>query len=242
MNPIELSEATKAAVKSVSANFMLDGATYARGAELGFDGADFYVGGRGGVLGSVTGEVVAAAFGFFEPTMVSLAWGRARDVMARFDAAGEFAACGHAWARSHLGDVAEGVLHQVADAGAKVVAAASPAGVPVFAAWRTMPVPQDAPARALHVMNALRELRNGYHIGAVSVSGLLPVEAMAVASPAMAALFGWSELPPVDDEKRQLWAEAETLTDIAFARALAVLTDREAGQFTDACRSLMQAY
>ena len=47
---------------------MTDPATYAYGAELGFEGMDFYVAGRGGALGDVPADVVAAAFVFFAPT------------------------------------------------------------------------------------------------------------------------------------------------------------------------------
>ena len=70
MNPIDLGRATAPAIHDLPSKFMLDGATYVRGAELGFEGMDFYAAGRGGVLGDVTADVVAAAFVFFEPGLV----------------------------------------------------------------------------------------------------------------------------------------------------------------------------
>ena len=57
---------------------MTDPATYAYGAELGFDGMDFYVAGRGGALGDVPADVVTAAFIYFEPDVVRAALGAIR--------------------------------------------------------------------------------------------------------------------------------------------------------------------
>ena len=67
MNAEEAARANADAVAYLPAGFMLDGATYKRGGELGFDGVDFYTAGRGGALGDVDGMVVAAAFVFFNP-------------------------------------------------------------------------------------------------------------------------------------------------------------------------------
>ena len=67
MDALAAATSTAAAVSTVGSHFMLDGKTYERGAELGFQGLDFYVTGRGGVLGDVDADVVSAAFTFFEP-------------------------------------------------------------------------------------------------------------------------------------------------------------------------------
>ena len=61
-------------VNDVGGRFMLDGATYAHGAGLGFTGMDFYFCGRGGVLGPVDAQVVTDEFGFFEPAGVRTNW------------------------------------------------------------------------------------------------------------------------------------------------------------------------
>ena len=65
VTPEAAAEATAGAVGALSSHFMLDGATYAKGGEMGFDGMDFYVAGRGGALGEVDGDVVSAALVFF---------------------------------------------------------------------------------------------------------------------------------------------------------------------------------
>ncbi len=234
MSSDDLARLTKQAVSTVPSKFMLDGPTYARGAELGFAGADFYVAGRGGVLGDVDADIVTAAFAYFSPDLVREAWERSASVMSRRDAAEAFAACGHEWARTHLASVDSALLLRVAALGGKVVAAASPAAAPVFAGWRHLAVPDDAPAAALHVLNALRELRAAYHLGAVLGAGLTALEAFAVSSPGMAPLFGWAELPAVD-HLASAWSEAEAATDRAVGRVLGVLDAGEADAFVAAC-------
>ena len=67
MQPQDAARATAQAVGALGGAFMLDGSTYARGAELGFSGLDFYVLGRGGALGDTHADVVAAAFCFWNP-------------------------------------------------------------------------------------------------------------------------------------------------------------------------------
>ena len=236
MNPIDLGRATEPAVHDLPSRFMLDGATYVRGGELGFDGMDFYAAGRGGVLGDVCADVVAAAFVFFEPGLVRAAWERSAAVAPRAEAAAQFAACGYAWARRHLAD--DEATAQVASLGLKVVESVSPAGAPVFAAWRQLPRPDDTPAAALHVLNGLRELRHAYHGAAVLSSGLTPVQAMSVDSPGMAPIFGWNDPLPDPEPYRERWKDADQATDLLIGRAMAVLDDDEVEAFVTACAAI----
>src|SRR5579863_9807175 len=92
------------AVAYLPAGFMMDGATYKRGGELGFDGVDFYTAGRGGAFGDVDGMVVAAAFVFFNPRAVVEAWERTRPLLPRHETAREFALCLDSWAQEHMPD------------------------------------------------------------------------------------------------------------------------------------------
>ncbi|HZU80049.1 MAG TPA: hypothetical protein VE991_09035, partial [Acidimicrobiales bacterium] len=133
MDAIDTARRTAGPIGSVPANFMLDGATYEHGASLGFDGIDFYVAGRGGALGDVPGAVVAAAFVFFNPDMIEERWTRSAEVMSRAEAAAAFAACGHRWAEEHLPDGPD--YGRLAELEQRVVAATSPGGATLFAAW-----------------------------------------------------------------------------------------------------------
>jgi hypothetical protein len=230
--PLETAAATADTIGGLASHFMVDMDTYARGGELGFEGLGFYFSGRGGALGDVDADVVAATFGYFHPDTVRAGWEASAAVMSRLAAAEAFAACAHVWARAHLSNDVD--LAGLAGLAGKMVSAARSAGAPLFAAWRRMPEPEDAPALALHRMHLLRELRGGLHLGAVLAAGLAPEEALAVRTPYMAALFGWPELGDTTSVKAD-WDQAEEATNTAMARVLAVLDDTERARFVTLC-------
>ena len=194
MTPEQAAHETRAALVSVPSRFMTDPATYAYGKELGFQGADFYVAGRGGALGDVPAGVVTAAFVFFAPDVVEAAWVRSANVMARADAAAAWAGRVRASAEGFPPDVDWPALAALSG---RIAAAASFAGAPLFAAWRALPEPDDDPrVLALHRLNGLRELRGALHGAAVLTVGLSPLEAIVVRTPEMIRTFGWQEEPP----------------------------------------------
>ena len=138
------------------------------------------------------------------------------------NAAEAFAGCAHRWAESHLpASLDAAALAQLAG---KVIEAASPAGAPLFAAWRAMPEPDGDAALALHRMNVLRELRGGLHGCSVLAAGIAPQVAVEVRTPYMSQLFGWPE--PGDASSHQgTWDAAESATDQAMAAAFAGLDE-----------------
>ena len=225
MNGEQAAEACAGAVGALPAGFMMDGATYERGAALGFDGTDFYTAGRGGALGDVDGSVVAASFVFFNAVTLGASWERARPVLARRQAAAEFRGCLGSWAAEHLSDDVD--WKRLAELSARVVAAASVSAAPLFAAWRTMSEPGDQKALALHRMNLLRELRGAVHGAAVVASGLEPLEAVLIKTPFMAGLFGWPEPYPDVEHHRATWEKADAATNVVVGRAYATLDGAE---------------
>jgi hypothetical protein len=231
MEPEEAARQTSSAIVSLPAGFMLDGATYTRGGELGFDGIDFYVAGRGGALGDVSGSVVAAAFVFFEPGGVIERWDRGRAVMTPLEAAGAFDGCLGAWAAEHLADGVD--YGRLAELQGLVIAAASPAGAPLFAAWAGLPEPPEPKALALHRMNVLREWRGALHGASVLASGMEPLEAVMVRTPGMAGLFGWPEPYPDPAPHERQWADAAEATDRIAGRAFGALDKSERAELVD---------
>jgi len=240
MTPEETAAACAEAVSGIAAGFMLDPATYAAGAEAGFSGLDFYARGRGGALGDVDAEQVVDAFAFFEPATVGQNWEACAKVCAGREAAATFIGCGHRWATSHLGDDVD--WHRLAELLGRVIAAGD-ADAPLFAGWRSMPEPDaaDGKALALHRLNIAREQRFAAHAAAVRAAGVAPVEAMAVRSPHMAALFGWSELPDVTDDMRSRWEAAEAATNQALAGAYGALDDDERTELVALCNAALAA-
>lgn len=232
MTTESIAERTGATVNKLPGGFMLDGATYVVGGEAGFSGMDFYGAGRGGVLGDVPADVVAAAFVFFNPEVVRSSWEGSRAVMPRAAAAELFASCLVTWAEAHLGDDVDWA--RLAELAGKIVASASVAGAPVFAGWRALPVPAEPKAAALHQLNALRELRAARHGAAVTALGLDVGAVVCHASPGMAAIFGWDGTEIAPDLPAQ-WDEAEALTNRATDRDYAVLDAAEAEELVALC-------
>lgn len=225
MTPEQAAHDTVPTVFGVPGRYMTDAATFARGAELGFEGLDFYVAGRGSALGDVPADVVSAAFVFFSPDVVRPAWERSAPVLPRGETALEWAACGHRWADAHLGDGAD--YERFAALLAPVVERASVAVAPVFAGFRTLPEPADPRALVQHRLYALRELRGALHGAALLTVGLTPHQALSVRTPGMAAVFGWGDADPDPEPLRDRWQLAEARTDRMFGRALAVLDEPE---------------
>ena len=121
-----------------------------------------------------------------------------------------------------------GDLTRLAELCGAVIAAADASRAPVFAGWRDLEEPEGERELVVHRMNALRELRAARHGAAVRAVGIEPVDAFMIRTPYMAAIFGWPEPTGEPDEATKArWAEAEELTDQAFARDLAVLSDEE---------------
>lgn len=245
MTTIDTARALAEPVYDVGGRFMLDGATFVRGAELGLDGMAFYFVGRAGVLGDVDAQVVTDQFGVFEPATVEAQWVAGTAVMPAADAAAEFIACGHLWGRTHLPDdldaarLAE-LAYRIADTTRDRDDDAIPA---LFAAWRDVERPDTtsadgARAAALHALHLLRELRGGLHVQELQRAGLAPHHAVLVRQgPSMAALFGWPEPHADVDDARADWQAAEDRTDERMAELLEVLDDAEQAELVELVRS-----
>lgn len=218
-------------IQKAGASFYFAPETAARAEALGIDVARFYFLGRGGVLGDVEAPVVSSAFGYFAPGLVAHMWNTARSVLPPPDAASAHLGCAYELGRARLRGVQD--LDRFCAAGSAVVAAADPDGLALFAGLLAQPVPEDLPARAMHLLVALRELRGSAHLLAVRASGLTTKVAHFIARPGDFALFGWKEheTPVVDDAARRQMAAAEALTDALVAPAFGVLDEGARASF-----------
>lgn len=241
MQPIDAATASGDAINGLGTHFMMDMATYAYGATLGFDGVDFYLSGRGGALGEVPADVVAAAFVFFNPQTIRDGWERSAAVMPRLQAAAEFAGVGHRWAEEHV--PADFDAARLAELAGRLGQAASPACAPLFAGWRALPEPDAdrAAALALHRVNVLRELRGGLHGAAVISQGIHPHAAVARRTPYMLGIFGWDEPHPEATDVRDAWRQAQAATEAAVAPAFEALEPVEREEFVELATSLQAA-
>lgn len=222
MQPIEIMRATDA-IGTIGAAFYFHPDTLARGKEHGLSGMRFYAVGRGGVLGDVDASVIGSAFGYFHPDLLAKWWDQGCERMSPRDAARLYHECAHGLGRSKLTDV-EGLDDFVAAVTA-IIDSVEGASLPLFAGVRAEPVPDDAPAAALHQAMVLRELRGSVHLLCIVAEGLDTSVAHAIKRPDDVAMFGYEEPPVVTDADREAWARAESATDRLLTPAYAALTD-----------------
>ncbi|MCR6487395.1 hypothetical protein M8542_31650 [Amycolatopsis sp. OK19-0408] len=240
MHALDVAAATEDPIRRIPSGFMLGTKTLARGAELGFVESDFYFVGRGGVLGDVDSDVVAAGFTFVNAESLRVVWERSRDVLPRREASVEFAVCAADWAQEHIPDEFDAArLAELLD---PVVAAATPELAPVFAGWRALDVPAEPKAHALHQLNVLRELRGARHMVAVLAGELAPQDALRYHSPSVIwDLFGW---PGQLDASRvrqvgKRWQSAIDVTNQLLAPVFDVLSDAERGELVTLLQYLL---
>ena len=191
-------------------------------------GYAYYVAGRGGVLGDVDADVIAAAFGFFEPSLVRTMWDVGVAVEGAAAAAKRYGAACAQFGRVRL-DGFYGAA-RIGELAGRVADGADITGLALFAGWRNQPLPDDAAGRAYFLMHVLRELRGSAHLVAVVATGLRPRAAVFTSGGAdLANQYGWAG--PYDDVAGVTKKAAEALTDEILTRLYgAVLSADEAAE------------
>jgi hypothetical protein len=203
--------------------------TNERLAQLGLDFLTSYVGGRGASLGEPAGAVVAAAFAWFEPSLVITLWEAARSAVAHdrlVQARDEstVASLREVLAGEDPGEVAS-LLADAADA-------ADGMGHPLFSGRRADGRPADAVHRLWWACGLVREHRGDSHVAAAAAAGLNAVEMnilteLWIGMPMLSytATRGW----PPDAMQRAVarlesrgWIDDDGLTDEGRARRLGI--------------------
>jgi hypothetical protein len=186
------------------------------------------------VLGDAPPAVVSAALGFFEPSMVESAWDSGRAVAPVAQTVERYAGVCRAWGRARWS--AMDGMDRLADLLTKIAWQVEPAGLPLFAGWRSLPVPDEPAERAAQLLQVLREHRGGAHLIAVRSVGLPPLQSILAGSGGVgnARFFGWPEpFPEIDGQEQAARAEAERLTTELVAPAYGVLDNRESEDLAD---------
>jgi hypothetical protein len=203
----ELLAAACPLINEMGAAFYFIPETGAIGKELGLGGMEFYVQGRGGQLGDTDGLSVAAAFGYFNPSLIKSVWD---------------AACAKVSPR------AAGTAHMLACANLGRAKLSGVSNIDALAV-ATEPLPSDAPGQVMQLIAVLREFRGSAHLVALRAAGIDSKTAHASKRPDMWKQFGYpeDEMPTIDDAVKAKMAAAEALTDAIVAPAYAVLNDAE---------------
>jgi hypothetical protein len=197
--------------------------TLRRARLLGLSGWAYHVSARAGALGDVRPETVAATIGFIAPDAVADAWEAATKATEPLEVATWHLHELCRWGVEHLGGFPR--LNRLVDLSKRVAVAVDCAALPLFAAWRAMPLADPAPgAHAAFLLHQLHEHRLGVHVVAVRASGLTPLQAI-IAGPegeTGAVAFGWQPpYPPAGPIVRRLmWAEsiADAMAGQAYAQ------------------------
>jgi hypothetical protein len=238
MTPDELVKTACPAIATIGGQFYFDPATIARGKEHGLDGMRLYILGRGGVLGDVEPAVVQSAFGYFSAGVISKLWNTAREKMAPREAGRLYHECAADFGRRRFAAVE---LDAFCAAAEKVVAAAHPAALALYAGWAAEPRVDDAAGRAMQLAVVLREFRGSAHLVAVLASGIEAQVAHFIRRPEMYKGFGYDDTNPpsvTDADKANLIA-AETLTDKLVLPAYSALNATEAKAFADGALAML---
>jgi len=228
MTPEQTAQAARDAVVEIGGAYAECPRTLRRARQLGLSGWAFYVAGRGGALGDVRPDTVAAALGFIAPEAVADGWDGARRVLPPPEVAGVHLAECCRWGVEHLGGFPR--VDRLVELTQRVVLAADASALPLFAAWRAMPVVDERPgARAAVLLHLMREHRGGAHLLAVRASGLSPLEAIISGPEGEAGAVAWGWQPPYPGVgpllRRRMWAEA--VTDRIVSSAYAALSRDE---------------
>jgi len=185
--------------------------TLRRARLLGLSGWAYHVSARAGALGDVRPETVTAAIGFIAPEAVTDGWEATAKTSEPMEVATWHLHELCRWGADELAGFPR--VGRLLELSRQVVSAVDAAGLPLFAAWRAMPVPDSTPgALAAVQLHLLHEHRMGVQVVAIRASGLTPLEAI-IAGPegeTGAVAFGWQPpYPPAGPIVRRLmWAES----------------------------------
>jgi hypothetical protein len=233
MTPQECAAAVAHPIGDFGSRFMLDPSVYSAVNDLGYEGFDFYFVGRGGVLGDGPSDAAEAAMAFMHSEFVRASWDRGRAAAPVHVTVERFAEQCAQWGRDHF--TADVDYLRVGELATLAINQAPAAGIPLFAAWRALPVPSDGKGAVAHQLNVLREFRGGSHIIALLASGLTPLDAVLTnAGTFVAQMFGHPGPFGEVDHLRETAQQAEILTTSLAARAFAGLTETEREEFSSA--------
>ncbi len=230
--------AAKGPIGDLGGNWMIGEAEEQATADAGMVEWQLYFLGRHGVLGDVDTDVILAAAFFFPADHLRREWGIARALMTPAEGLSRYLAVCHQWGRDRLAGLMG--ADRLAELGQKVIDSSDIVGLPLFAGWRAVPLPDAGPAfgaeRCAQVLQVLREHRGACHGVALVALQLDPLIAILAnqGGEQNAREYGWEPpFPEVTDADRALRARVEELTDDLAAVAYDGLTASEQTELVD---------
>jgi hypothetical protein len=236
-------------VQQFDRSWMLAKSTDAYGVDLGFvTGAQFWIVGRAGVLGSCSAEVAAAAIAFEPLEEVRKAWLAVPAGLTHHDVALHYRDRIAGWGNRVFAHVDRDKLGAIDTLGRRIIDAAPAALGTLFTGWRRLPVPDALAGRAALTIHLIRELRGAAHIVAILACGLTPLDAILAAphppprtGPIYAQRMGYKGPFRDPDEVREQRMQAEKLTAKIMVPYFSTLTAGELALFGELIESTCQS-
>ena len=185
-------------------------------AARGLDFLSGYVWGRASPMGEPVGELVAAAFAAFEPTLIVDLYDQGRRALPRAELLALLDAAVAEDLRTILGSDAESEAGRVASSLRRAVEAVDGTGRPMFTGVRALGWPIDPYAGLWRACHALREHRGDSHIAAYVAAGFDPVDMNVLTE----LWVGW---PLGEYSGTRAWPGERTEASLAKLRAAALL-------------------
>ena len=239
MTPEQAAAKAKPGLATLVGAFAESPQTLRRARLLGLSGWAYHVSARAGALGDVRPETATAAIGFIAPEAVTEGWEATAKTSEPMEVATWHLHELCRWGADQIGGFPR--VGRLLELTRRVVSGVDAAGLPLFAAWRAMPVPDNTPgALAAVQLLLLHEHRLGVQVVAIRASGLTPLQAI-LAGPegeTGAVAFGWQPpYPPAGPIVRRLmWAES--VADALAGQAYSALNREERVEFCGLLESL----
>jgi hypothetical protein len=209
---------------------------------LGFEGSPVTQGGvarpdakayftsRGACMGQVPGEVVAAAFGCFNPKVVVPAVEAGWQITSRKAILEAREQAATAMLQRVLGDQPEG-LGRVTDLLRRAAAAARWEGHPIYGGLRSLGFPNHPLGDLWRAADLVREHRGDSHVNTWAVGGVDAVEILLLTEQ-------WWGLPARSYTPTRAWTDADMDAGFDRLQRRGLMTDTE--QLTDAGRAFRE--
>ncbi len=245
----ETVERTFKPIQQFVRGWMLTPDTEAYGRQLGLRDLDqFWIVGRAGVLGSCPTEIAVGALAFHGPGKVADAWQQLPDGLDHATVAGHYHGRCVTWGDEVVGDFEGADMLRLDELGRRIVNAAPSNTGPLFAGWRSMPIPGGHGGRVALTLHVIRELRAAAHSCAIVTHGLTPVEAILASTnapprtgPDYARFMGFNGPFRDPGEVREQRVAAEATTSSIMERFYGVLTGGELDEFGELVESTRYA-
>ncbi len=216
MTPEDFNAATAQQIQQIGALHYFGEPAQTTAESLGLDGFRFYFVGRAGVLGDAPADVARSSFGYFEPGVMTKMWNTGKERADITEVAQAQLDIAYRLGADKLGQV-DG-LGDAAIAMREMADAIDPAGLPLFAGFRTLEMPEDPTHAFMHQAIVHRELRGSVHLACCAAMGLRSSAAHRISRPQDLQMFGYREEIAVSDDERSLFEQLEPMTDAAMTR------------------------